>query len=107
MHAFTRLKFGYACAEAVVLLLIIGVVTAAVMRFQSSWNDFLWPLLVTRTDEMRPIQLGPAVFSHSDIEVQWNYLMAGTAPATLPTIALFLFAQRYFVEGMASAGLKG
>ncbi|MEV7422415.1 MULTISPECIES: carbohydrate ABC transporter permease [unclassified Streptomyces] len=84
-----------------------AVITIAVFQFQSSWNDFLWPLLVTRTDEMRPIQLGLAVFSHADIEVQWNYLMAGTALATLPMIALFLVAQRYFVEGMASAGLKG
>ncbi|MFD8378531.1 carbohydrate ABC transporter permease [Streptomyces sp. NPDC059679] len=84
-----------------------AVITIAVFQFQSSWNDFLWPLLVTRTDEMRPIQLGLAVFSHADIEVQWNFLMAGTALATLPMIALFLVAQRYFVEGMASAGLKG
>ncbi|MEV6796240.1 carbohydrate ABC transporter permease [Streptomyces sp. NPDC051320] len=84
-----------------------AVITIAVFQFQSSWNDFLWPLLATRTDRMRPIQLGLAVFSKADIEVQWNYLMAGTALATLPMIALFLVAQRYFVEGMASAGLKG
>jgi multiple sugar transport system permease protein len=56
---------------------------------------------------MRPIQLGLAVFSKPDIAVQWNYVMAGTVLATLPMIALFLVAQRYFVEGMASAGLKG
>ncbi|WP_406333813.1 carbohydrate ABC transporter permease [Streptomyces sp. NBC_00203] len=84
-----------------------AVITIAVFQFQSAWNDFLWPLLVTRTDRMRPIQLGLAVFSKPDIAVQWNYVMAGTVLATLPMIALFLVAQRYFVEGMASAGLKG
>ncbi|WP_181802082.1 carbohydrate ABC transporter permease [Streptomyces shenzhenensis] len=83
-----------------------ALATIAVFQFQAAWNNFLWPLLVTKDDRMRPIQLGLAVFSQ-DLNVQWAYLMAGATLAALPMVLLFLCAQRYFIEGIASAGLKG
>jgi multiple sugar transport system permease protein len=63
--------------------------------------------MITNTDELRPLQLGLAIFSQNPMNVQWPYLMAGTALAALPMIVLFIFAQKRFVEGMANSGLKG
>jgi multiple sugar transport system permease protein len=66
----------------------------------------LWPLIVTSSDDLRPIQVELAIFSQDPLNVQWPYLMADATLATIPMIVLFLVAQRRFVEGMASAGLK-
>ncbi|TQM63777.1 carbohydrate ABC transporter membrane protein 2 (CUT1 family) [Humibacillus xanthopallidus] len=84
-----------------------AVITVAVFQIGAAWNSFLWPLLITRDDSLRPIQVGLAIFSQDPLNVQWAYLMAGATLAVLPMIALFIAAQRYFIEGMASAGLKG
>ncbi len=78
----------------------------AIFNFQGSWNDFLWPLVIVQSDRMRTIQLGLTLF-HSQHTVDWGVLMAGTAIATFPTVAIFLSAQRYFVQGIALTGIKG
>jgi multiple sugar transport system permease protein len=84
-----------------------ALVTIGVFQIEAAWNSFLWPLIVTNSDELRPLQIGLAIFSQDPLNVQWPYLMAGATLATLPMIILFIFAQKRFVEGMASAGLKG
>lgn len=78
----------------------------AIFSFQAVWNDFLWPLVIVQSDKMRTIQLGLTLFQ-SQHRVDWGVLMAGTAIATFPTVALFLVAQRYFVQGIALTGIKG
>jgi multiple sugar transport system permease protein len=83
-----------------------ALITVALLNFLNAWDAFLWPLLVTRAPEMRPIQLGLEVFS-SEFGARYAELMAATTLATLPTVAAFLVAQRYFVEGIARTGLKG
>ena len=83
-----------------------AIATVALLQFQNSWNNFLWPLLVTSRQELRVIQLGLAVFQQSETTA-WAYLMAGTALATLPMVLLFLVAQRYFVQGLSAVGVKG
>ncbi|MCK9793924.1 carbohydrate ABC transporter permease [Isoptericola sp. 4D.3] len=80
-------------------------ITVALLTFESSWNNFLWPLLVTRTDSMRVIQVGLSVF-RTENDTQWAFLMAGTTLATLPMVVLFLLGQKYFVRGFANAGIK-
>ncbi|MEU1434112.1 carbohydrate ABC transporter permease [Streptomyces sp. NPDC005775] len=82
-----------------------ALITVALLTFESSWNNFLWPLLVTRTDSLRVIQVGLSVF-RTENGPQWHFLMAGTTLATLPMVILFLIGQRYFVQGFATAGLK-
>lgn len=62
--------------------------------------------MITQSDDMRTVQLGLSLFQ-SQNKVGWGTLMAGTALATLPTIVLFLLAQRYFVRGIALTGIKG
>jgi multiple sugar transport system permease protein len=84
-----------------------ALVTIGVFQIEAAWNSFLWPLIVTNSDELRPLQVGLAIFSQDPLNVQWPYLMAGATLATMPMIILFIFAQKRFVEGMASAGLKG
>jgi multiple sugar transport system permease protein len=84
-----------------------ALVTIGVFQIEAAWNSFLWPLIVTNSDELRPLQVGLAIFSQDPLNVQWPYLMAGATLATLPMIILFIFAQKRFVEGMASVGLKG
>ncbi len=82
-----------------------AIATVALLTFQDSWNNFLWPLLVTTRDDLRVIQVGLAVFQQEGT-TQWAYLMAGTTLATVPWSLLFLFAQRYFVQGFTNAGIK-
>jgi multiple sugar transport system permease protein len=83
-----------------------AVATLAVFSFQAGWNAFLWPLLITTTDEMRTIQLGLTVFVQQ-YSTQWDQLMAATVVATLPIIAVFAVGQRLLVRGIAFTGLKG
>ncbi|NED94318.1 carbohydrate ABC transporter permease [Phytoactinopolyspora alkaliphila] len=82
-----------------------AIATVALLTFQDSWNNFLWPLLVTTRDDLRVIQVGLAVFQQEGT-TQWAYLMAGTTLATIPMVVLFLVAQRYFIQGFATAGIK-
>jgi multiple sugar transport system permease protein len=83
-----------------------AVATLAVFSFQAGWNAFLWPLLITTTDDMRTIQLGLTVFVQQ-YSTQWDQLMAATVVATLPIIAVFAVGQRLLVRGIAFTGLKG
>jgi len=82
-----------------------ALATVALITFENSWNNFVWPLIVTRTDDLRVIQVGLAAFQQAE-RTLWEFLMAGTVLATLPMIVLFLFTQRYFVQGFATAGIK-
>lgn len=86
-------------------------VTIALFSIESGWNGFIWPLVSTSSLDLRPIQFGLASFVQSAAggagEVQWSYLMAISALAMLPMILLFVFGQRFFIQGVATAGLKG
>jgi multiple sugar transport system permease protein len=83
-----------------------AVATLAIFSFQAGWNSFLWPLLITTTDDMRTIQLGLTVFVQQ-YSTQWDQLMAATVVATLPVIVVFAFGQRLLVRSIAFTGLKG
>jgi len=82
-----------------------AIATVGLLTFQESWNNFLWPLLVTTSEDLRVIQVGLAVFQQLD-NTSWNYLMAGTTMATVPMVLLFVFAQKYFIQGFTNAGIK-
>lgn len=79
--------------------------TLAIFSFQSGWNAFLWPLLITTTDDMRTIQHGLTVFVQQ-YSTQWDQLMAATVVATVPVIVAFAIGQRLLVRGIAFTGLK-
>ena len=83
-----------------------AIATLAIFSFQSGWNAFLWPLLITTTDDMRTIQLGLTVFVQQ-YSTQRDQLMAATVVATMPVILAFAIGQRLLVRGIAFTGLKG
>ncbi|OZM76142.1 carbohydrate ABC transporter permease [Pseudonocardia sp. MH-G8] len=82
-----------------------AIATVSLITFENSWNNFVWPLIVTRSEDLRVIQVGLAAFQQAE-RTLWEFLMAGTVLATLPMIVLFLFTQKYFVQGFATAGIK-
>lgn len=77
----------------------------AVFVFIGIWNDFIWPLVVISSDELKPIQVGLASFvqQHS---ASWHLVMAGATCALLPVIVVFLVFQRQFVAGVVFTGMK-
>jgi multiple sugar transport system permease protein len=79
--------------------------TVAVLTFLSTWNDFLWPLVVTSSPEVMTVQLGLATFQSAHF-TNWPVLMAGTLMSQLPVLVLFLAGQRYFVRSIATTGIK-
>ncbi|HHJ3864729.1 TPA: carbohydrate ABC transporter permease [Enterococcus faecium] len=84
-----------------------ALITIAINSFNAAWNDFLGPLLYIQDQEKYKLQIGLQVFQNQ-ATTQWNYLMAGATLVLIPTILLFFFAQRYFIEGMdLTGGSKG
>lgn len=82
-----------------------ALATLAMFSFLYAWNDFLWPLLVTNSDELRTIQIGLTAFQ-GRYGTRWNYLMAGTVTATVPCLIMFVLFQRSLIRGIALTGLK-
>lgn len=80
--------------------------TVAVFSFIQHWNAFLLPLIYIRSLENRTISLGLQAFQGMSGD-RWNLLMAASAMATFPMIALFFFAQRFFLRGIVTTGLHG
>ncbi len=84
-----------------------ALITIAINSFNAVWNDFLGPLLYIQDQEKYTLQIGLQVFQNQ-ATTQWNYLMAGATLVLIPTILMFFFAQRYFIEGMdLTGGSKG
>lgn len=83
-----------------------GLATLAVFGFMGGWNDFMGPLIYLNSPEKLPLQLVLAEFQ-SLYYTDWTLVMAASVLAGLPVLLLFLFCQRYFVEGIALTGIKG
>lgn len=79
--------------------------TLAIITFVSSWNNFLWPLIVTNTDSMKLVSVGIASFQFQ-MGAEWNYMMAASTIALLPLVILFLLFQRRIIESIQLTGLK-
>jgi len=82
-----------------------ALATLGVFLFMNNWNDFLWPLVITSSTEMRTLPAGLALFSGQFV-IEHAVLMAGATLSLLPLAVAFLFAQRYFVQGIATTGIK-
>lgn len=79
--------------------------TLGLMKSVSVWNDYLWPLVMTNSDNRKTVQLALTMFK-VDTSIQWNQLMAASVLVALPMVILFLCCQKYFVEGIVISGLK-
>ena len=78
----------------------------ATLQFTWIWNDFLWPLIFTQSDEKHTIMLG-IVNLKGQYSVAWGVQGALSIVASLPTLFVFLFFQRYFIKGMTMGAVKG
>ncbi|WP_163539844.1 carbohydrate ABC transporter permease [Gracilibacillus sp. YIM 98692] len=80
--------------------------TAAILTFVTHWSDFMWPLIVATDDSIRTVQVG-IQYLFADNNIQYGQIMAGLTLTTIPVVLIFLFFQRYYVQGITSSGLKG
>jgi multiple sugar transport system permease protein len=84
-----------------------ALAAVAVLQFQGTWNGFFWPvILLQRERDLWTLPLAISQF-RSLYQTEWAPLMAVVVLATLPILILYLFFQRYFVEGIAASGVKG
>jgi multiple sugar transport system permease protein len=85
-----------------------AIAALAILQFQGTWNDFFWPLILfgQGTPHLYTVQLGLAEFVLT-YQTQWPELMAGSLIAIAPILIVFVVFQRYFVSGVAAAGIKG
>jgi multiple sugar transport system permease protein len=86
--------------------------TAAILRGLFMWNQYLWPIMVTQSEQFRPVMVGLGYFyqlnsSNTSGILPWGEVMAYLSIITIPVIVLFLVLQRAFVESIASTGIKG
>jgi multiple sugar transport system permease protein len=91
-----------------IILPLSGPVLAALAIFVSlnSWNDFLWPLIITNSLEMRTLPVGLSTFQ-GQFKVEWNLLMAGSVIAMLPVLIVYIVGQRWFIRGITMTGMGG
>jgi multiple sugar transport system permease protein len=80
--------------------------TLAVFTYLSTWNNFLLPLIVLNDVDKFTLPVGLA-FLQNEFTVQYTLLMAGTTLAVIPVIAIYIFSQRFFIQGVLRSGLKG
>ena len=80
--------------------------TVAILQALASWNRFMWPLMVTRGAGVRPLTVGIQTFFGQDPRL-WGDLMAFASMITIPVLIVFLLFQRWFVQSVASTGIKG
>ncbi len=83
-----------------------ALATLAIFTFLGQWNSFLWPLIVTNSEEMWTLPVGLATFQ-SQYSVQWHLLMAGSVIAVLPILVIYIVGQKWFVRGITLTGMGG
>ena len=90
-----------------ILLPLVGpsLATFAVFSFMSSWNAFLWPLVILRSSEMRTLPLALAGLQ-GQYTTQWDVVMAGSVISIIPMLVIYIFAQKHVIQGVANTGLK-
>ncbi|MFI6819032.1 carbohydrate ABC transporter permease [Nonomuraea sp. NPDC050328] len=83
-----------------------ALATLGILTFLGSWNSFLWPLMVAQDKDLFTLPVGVALFAFDHQNTDYGVLLAGSTMLVLPVIAVFLFFQRHFVQGIATTGLK-
>jgi multiple sugar transport system permease protein len=83
-----------------------ALVTVFIFGLVSRWNSLLWPLIVTRGEDLRPVQLA-MIYYQGEFRTDYGLVMAASVMVTVPIVVLFLFMQKQFIEGISTTGLKG
>lgn len=80
--------------------------TVFILDFVAHWNDFMWPFLIMTGADKRTIQLSIQVFFGTQ-PVHYSAIMAALVVSAIPMLIMFIFMQKYYIEGIASSGIKG
>ena len=83
------------------------IVALTIVTFLGTWNDYLWPLVITRTVEMKPITVGVRFLFDSEGNNNWGVIMAGTTFVVLPLLIVYIFSQRFIIDGLTAGATKG
>lgn len=84
-----------------------ALVTFALISIVAKWNDFLWPLIITNTRDMRVLPIGIYWLLDQEGTTEWGTVMAATLFVVVPVLLIFLWAQRHIVAGIAAGAVKG
>jgi ABC-type glycerol-3-phosphate transport system permease component len=100
---------GYFRTFATIVIPLSGpaLATSALLAFMSSWTNFLWPLIVTRSRDLRVVPVGLAALQEEMSKTNYAQIMAGSVLAMLPMFILFIFLQKYIIASVATTGLRG
>ena len=98
-------RFG-AFRRVILPLAAPGVLAAALYAFTAAWNEFLYALVFVTDVKQRTLPVGLSTFITGDV-YGWGYLMAGAVLTTLPVIAVYIYLQKYMVEGLTAGSVKG
>jgi sn-glycerol 3-phosphate transport system permease protein len=83
------------------------IVTFALISMVAKWNDYLWPLIVTNEERMRPLAVGVSYLHDPEGNTDWGMVMAAAFFVIAPLMVVYVFAQRYIIEGIAAGATKG
>ncbi len=83
-----------------------ALATLALLAFLTNWNDFLWPVYVLFSPESQTLPAGLSTLQSAN-NVRYDLLMAGAMVASIPVLLIYVFAQRFIIEGVSRSGLKG
>src|SRR5690606_30368472 len=83
------------------------VVTCGMRSVVNEWNAYRWPLVSPRTTGMRPVTVGVRLLFDAEGNNNWGVIMAGTSYVILPLLLIYLFAQRYIIDGLTAGATKG
>ncbi|QFT87725.1 L-arabinose transport system permease protein AraQ [Bacillus sp. THAF10] len=92
-------------AQIILPLSMPALATLMIFSFMQSWNNFLWPLIVVNSPDMMTLPLGLSLLQ-GRWETDWNLMMAGVVISVIPVLAVYSFAQRYFIQGITLSGMK-
>ncbi|WP_179404518.1 carbohydrate ABC transporter permease [Burkholderia guangdongensis] len=81
------------------------IATVAILQFLTMWNQYLWPIMVVQSGDVRPLM--PGIQEFFNRSPAWGQIMAYASLVTLPVLAIFVTFQRWFVQSVASSGVKG
>jgi multiple sugar transport system permease protein len=86
-----------------------ALVAVGILEFEAKWNDFLGPLIYTQREDLFTLARGVQIFAeHQGFgQFNWQLIFAAAVVMSIPTITLFLFAQKQFIQGVSTSGLKG
>lgn len=83
-----------------------ALATLSILTFLSSWNNFLWPLVSAQSEEMYTLPVALSLYSTGQNATNYSVLLAGAVLVITPILLLFVFLQRYFIQGVAMTGIK-